>query len=372
MPEEPKQKRPQVDIPDAMKRAFAPYAPHEPEPRPRETRPGATPLWLGAITLLYALWLLGIALFNFVGADRFWWSTLNLYFPQIVWAFPSLLLVLLFLWKSRRRLWVPLLLTLFAFGSIMGLRWRIFTPNPDLKKGTRLRVMTYNIKLGHYDQNAVLQEIEHQNPDILLLQDANGRLNRALLARIKAQNMEWGDQYIIASRFPLEKAELVDLRVGNVPRVALRCRVKIGNRDVTLYNAHLLSPRGGLSRFRDLDDAAPDRMGTNAGVRVAQAKRLAEHIGRETGTLLLAGDLNGPVHSMICQKIAQRGLINVFDAAGRGYGYTYGQRVRLGFSFVRIDHIFVSQEWVPIHCWTGNGEGSDHRPLMADLFLPNP
>jgi endonuclease/exonuclease/phosphatase (EEP) superfamily protein YafD len=63
------------------------------------------------------------------------------------------------------------------------------------------------------------------------------------------------------------------------------------------------------------------------------------------------------------------GLRDAFSTAGLGYGYTYGHGLRLGHSFVRIDHILVSRHWDVVRSWTGGAAGSDHRPVIADLVL---
>jgi endonuclease/exonuclease/phosphatase family metal-dependent hydrolase len=38
-------------------------------------------------------------------------------------------------------------------------------------------------------------------------------------------------------------------------------------------------------------------------------------------------------------------------------------------SWMRIDHIMMSSHFQSRDCWTGTGEASDHRPVIADLVL---
>ena len=41
----------------------------------------------------------------------------------------------------------------------------------------------------------------------------------------------------------------------------------------------------------------------------------------------------------------------------------------LAISFLRIDHILVSPEIGVIGAFAGDKEGSEHRPVIADLLL---
>ena len=63
------------------------------------------------------------------------------------------------------------------------------------------------------------------------------------------------------------------------------------------------------------------------------------------------------------------GLRDAFASAGRGYGYTYGHTLRPAFSFLRIDHVLVGPEFEVRDCFVGGDEGSDHRPVIADIAL---
>lgn len=60
-----------------------------------------------------------------------------------------------------------------------------------------------------------------------------------------------------------------------------------------------------------------------------------------------------------------------FSSAALGYGYTQGHELKLGFSFLRIDHILVSPTMGVRACCVGGTDGSEHRPVIVDL-LPAP
>jgi endonuclease/exonuclease/phosphatase (EEP) superfamily protein YafD len=136
---------------------------------------------------------------------------------------------------------------------------------------------------------------------------------------------------------------------------------------VTLYNVHLLSPRIGIVSVRHLH-VSPIKQ--NTADRLYEVKRLTDSLRQEEGPLILTGDLNAPVQSLVCRQLFDLGLRDAFSEAGQGYGYTYGQYTRLGYPYVRIDHIMVNAPWQVQACWIGNSTGSDHIPVIADLFLP--
>ena len=64
-----------------------------------------------------------------------------------------------------------------------------------------------------------------------------------------------------------------------------------------------------------------------------------------------------------------QGFRDAFSSAGWGYGFTHGHSLRPHFSTTRIDHILVSHELGVADCFVGGKEGSDHRPVIADLWI---
>ena len=70
------------------------------------------------------------------------------------------------------------------------------------------------------------------------------------------------------------------------------------------------------------------------------------------------------------QALFAIGLRDAFATAGRGWGHTYGHRMRPRFSFLRIDHVLVSDDVEVVRAFTGGKDASDHRPVIADLRLP--
>ena len=317
--------------------------------------------------IAYLLVLLTLLVSNSLGPEQWWLGSLNLYLPQWLWAVPGVLLLPLTLGFAWKCAWVPVAALLCVLGPLMGFCGNRLLPRPaKVQSGTRLRVMTYNVKWDSRNEAAIIRDVRAFHPDILQLQDSNGVL-RGELGRVLANwNVRLSDQYLIASRLPLPELEWRDISFPGAVRHCVRCTIPIGSRSITVYNVHLLSPREGLVSVRHHQ---VDGLVWNAGARLQQADMLEGYIHQERGPLLLTGDLNAPVQSLVCRRLFDAGLRDSFSEAGTGYGYTYGRYTSLGRPYVRIDHIMVSHEWQVQRCWVGNSVGSDHCPVIADLVL---
>ena len=337
----------------------------------------ALPLWLAIPTAVYIAFLVGLTGINSAGPDQWSLGSFNLYVPQWLYLLPALGLLPLFLWRSRRMAWIPLLCALWVLGPIMGFCWRWVTPTADETKGTRLRVMTYNVKNGRYGMDAIAADIQKFHPDILLCQESNGTFRAAAQNLLIGWNIQVSVQFLIASkRFPLSVGEARYVNFPGYGTQVLRCTTTAGGRAVTLYTAHLKSPRGGLiaelKHLRHPNQTSDAPVVWNTDLRPGQAHILAGFLREETNPTILTGDLNAPVQSLACREFFNEGFRDAFSEAGRGYGYSYGQKVRrMPFAYVRIDHVMLSKEWQALDCKIGNNEGSEHRPVIADLYLPN-
>ena len=320
---------------------------------------------------------------NLFGADRLWLGALNLYLPQAMWAAPAIPLTIISLKIARRWIWAPLLCIIWVLGPIMDFCW---SPHSSRKPpgSVSLRVMTCNAKYGARDISALIGDIVRNTPDVVLLQDSEGALESPLGEYLKKWNVQSIDQYVIASRFPLDEVEVRWISVPGEKQSCLRCRLMVGSSIITMYNVHFQTPREGLNAFRTARKdpwylpKAIQRLDNNVESRLTQAREIRNLVLQEKGPVIVAGDLNSPDSSQACAMLRDTGLHDAFAEGGRGYGYTYGHFLlqhRLPwfhFSWMRIDHIMLSSRFKSERCWTGTGKASDHRPVIADLILNRP
>lgn len=320
--------------------------------------------------LLAALVLLTIA--QHAGTVGPWWLELSRYLPYPALLAPAAVALLMSWWLGWRWVLASAAVIVLLLTVTMGAVWSRPAPGP-----ANLRLMTYNVKAVKASQRSggfeeLAREVALQHPDILLIQDARGLM--AARAGVGGPpgslfgftHVAAFDQYAIASRWPLR-----DCRPGHTGDIGfLQCMVDVDGRDLELVTVHFESPRTGLNATRreGLDGAWEWRL--NYEARLGQSRMLADALRDAPRPLVVAGDLNAPEASSVVRTLLALGLRDAFSAGGRGYGYSYGQALRLGFSFLRIDHILVSPQIGVVDCAPGNAGPSEHRPVIADLILP--
>lgn len=333
-------------------------------------------LRLGVAIVLAVLLLLTLA--QRASPPSPWWLELTRYLPYPMWLVPALAALGVSCGLGRR--WVLASLgTLALVATVgMGLVWN--RPAPGERP---FRLMTYNIKAANASRRLggleeLAREIARHDPDIVMVQDAHG-MSAARVGDRVPEALLFGDrerhrvgQYVIASRFPLRDCTPGRLPVRGEDVGYLRCVVRVGGVDLTLVTVHFQSPRTGLNAARREGLDGVDEWRGNYAERLEQARLLARIVGAGPRPLVVAGDLNAPQASPVVQTLLATGLRDAFAEAGRGYGHSYGQALRLGLSFLRIDHILVSDEIGVAACEVGGGQASDHRPVVADLWFRRP
>lgn len=304
-----------------------------------------------------------------------WWLELSRYLPYPALLLPSIAVLVLAFWLGRWWVLVCAANLALALTLSMGFEWNSGEGGPR-----RVRLMTYNIKADNAAQRRdgmfeLGLEVARHDPDILVMQDANG----LLVARGDAaytQGPVFGlphvyalGQYIVASRFTLRDCVAGQIGFRDKNHRYLRCVVDAHGVALNVVTAHFQSPRAGLLAARNAGLAGAHEWRRNYEDRLEQAHALAHDLAGIARPLVVAGDLNAPEPSPVIQTLLATGLRDAFSSAGRGYGYTYGQAFRRGYSFLRIDHILVSPDVGLLDSFVGRGEASHHKPVIADLLL---
>jgi len=346
---------------------------------------GKPSFWVRGLILAYGLLLALLTAGNGLGPDRWWLGAFNLYLPQVLWLVPVILLAPFALMYARRWTWVLVLYGLWVGGPVMGFHWALRSQQTAVEGGRTLRVMTCNIKYGRRDMAALIRDLERHRPDVVFLQDVEYTMKGPLGVFLRNWHVSTYGQYVIASRWPLGRAEACSPATPKEQEFAVRTWMQFGARSIALYNVHLLTPREGLNALRvarshpeRLDESIQD-LQENVERRLLQAGKVADLVRQERGPIILAGDLNSPDGSLPYRALEGARLHNAFNEGGRGYGFTYGHFLLGGrlpwlprTSWMRIDHILLSPGLRADRCWTGPAEVSDHRPVYADILVPAP
>jgi endonuclease/exonuclease/phosphatase family metal-dependent hydrolase len=241
--------------------------------------------------------------------------------------------------------------------------------------------MTCNAKYGKRDITALTNDILWNNPNVVLLQDAEHSLDGPLGNFFREWNVRSFGQYVIASKLPLSEVQIRTISFPGENHYCLRCELLMGTAVITVYNVHLETPRQGLNAFRAVKGKpsylpqAVQRFENNVESRLIQARTLSDYINKDQGPVIVAGDLNSPDASLACAMLRNAGLHDAFAEGGKGYGYTYGHFLLqhrlpwLHFPWMRIDHMMTSSHFLSSSCWTGTAKASEHQPVIADLIL---
>ena len=110
---------------------------------------------------------------------------------------------------------------------------------------------------------------------------------------------------------------------------------------------HFLTSRDALSAFRSVRNWWDGiiLMRIDLANRLSQSESLANDLRRVATPLIVGGDFNVPASSMVVQSLENVGLRDAFGESGRGYGYTFGHASKFRHSFVRIDHLLISDHF---------------------------
>jgi endonuclease/exonuclease/phosphatase (EEP) superfamily protein YafD len=331
-------------------------------PRPR-ARGIAWLSWLLAIVVLAIL-----VTIRWVG-QRWWGTTLLLFFPRWLLLVPVALLGIASAVARRPSQWVLQgAIALVIAGPLMGLSlplWRVGQGRPQ---GKAFRVLTYNVSSNPIDTPRLIEFIETEGIDLICLQE-NGRLSPALDAYFR-KGWYRDSRKFVASRYPIaqeydpfwEVATIDDRSSARLACVRIR---PPGSEEFVLASLHMPTLRPGLNRF-----LAGDRAGLALHTQwwTSELERVVESLAKTGGEpMIVAGDFNMP--SDDSAMAALRACFRfAFEEAGWGYGYTRPSTT----PWFRIDHIVASREWAFTRCWVGPDFGSDHLPLVAEAILPAP
>ena len=332
---------------------------------------------IGSMLVIIAVAIL-IALLALVqrGDDTDAWIELTRYLPYYWLLVPCVAAFALACVLGRCWMLVSLMAPALLATASMGLEWN------EGESGTqRVRLMTYNAKLhggNHTPLNlkAVALEVERHDPDILVMQDVDGFLVERTSppsiggpAIFGLANVYALGQYVVASRLPLSGCAPGQIGYGNESHRFLHCTIDAHGTPLSVVTAHFRSPRMGLVATRQAGFGGLDEWRQNFHERMTQARALARQLEGMPRPLIVAGDLNAPESSPVIRALLAAGLRDTFSVAGRGFGYSYGESMRAGLPFLRIDHILASPDIGIAANFVGERGPSEHRPVIADLVL---
>jgi len=337
-------------------------------PSAKRRSPGAIS-WRGR-TLLFLAWpatlavgLIALLRFTFHdGANLLIWLnafTRYVYLP----AYASLLIAL---WYRRR--WLALI-NLLVIASHLYLVAPDFLPDRRFAAAPsatgkavhptkKLRIFFANVRFENPERGALLREIRDANPDIIVLVEFSFWLRGAMLHSPTMSDYQYGsglsrDQ---ATGYSINMFSKLPIKSDTREWIADRCvetvEIPIGDQTLQLIGIHAPRPM----EYRDNDYHGFWR-------------RALPLLLEKRGPTIIVGDFNATQYSRVYQQLKAGGFRSAHEDQGRGYATTWPN----GFNWlppIRIDQAFLSPEVSCTAIAEGQGTGSDHKPLILDVEIP--
>jgi len=248
---------------------------------------------------------------------------------------------------------------------------RYYLPHPSVQAaGDTFTVMSYNVRFVNEDSDALLAQIEKYDPDLLALHEYSpaiiAALDEQLSARYPFQWVRPGRGFY--SRYPIDNQQWISTP-GSYGGGAQQVSLDIDGRQLTLLSVHPSAPPIQAWYPPGLPVAIPLRVDYTAHrEQMAGILTQLEQIERP---VILVGDLNvTDQHPLYRQLTQEFGLRDAHSERGRGLGFTFNPFLRVPIAAWRIDFILHSQELGVVNLEVGGYAGSDHKPVLATIRLP--
>ncbi|MEN3314272.1 MAG: hypothetical protein V7605_506 [Acidimicrobiaceae bacterium] len=229
--------------------------------------------------------------------------------------------------------------------------------SPESDPASRLRLFSANVLFTNSDVEGIAAEVVAADPDVVVLQEVSsstlanlgraGTLDRFPYRSLRPRRDPLGSA--VLSRFPLDEVD--DCIVGGMPMA--RATLVVGLHRLRIYNVHTRAPFGPGGR----------------PLWKTQLAALADVVRVEPGPLVLVGDFNASAGHRPFRALLAAGVRDAHMARRRWWVTTWPSNRRLTPPFARIDHVLVSPHLAVLGAAEGEGRGSDHRPVIADLAV---
>jgi endonuclease/exonuclease/phosphatase family metal-dependent hydrolase len=225
----------------------------------------------------------------------------------------------------------------------------------------RLRVVAYNVRGFRDGFDRLVRLVGHFEPDILLLNETGGRWRLRRFGRSLGMQVA-GDPWAFPRR-----------RVKDAVLVRRPWWIS-EHRQERFEDTPPMYPRGALVAELENGDARLVAVATHLGLHPVERLHDAHELGRllpPGAAAVVGGDLNEEPNGKAVGLLSER-----FGDAWLLGGDADGDTFPADEPTARIDYLFVTKgiavERVIVPPGPDAREASDHRPLVAELTLPDP
>lgn len=303
--------------------------------------------------LAYSITLiLTVATLASFGARAFWVLDLATHFPVQIASGAFCAALILLLVRDLKGALVPAVV--FVFNVLLVVPLYIPSVQPD-GSGDELCIVSTNVYTGNKNSQAVIDYVHETKPDVLLLMEVDNRWTDELI-EIRAEyphslQRPREDNFGISlfSKWPIKSARVEYLDAAQLP--TLVTVLQVGERQLTVVGTHPLPP---VSE-------------SNTALRNEHLQRLATLVAELEGPVIVIGDLNTTSWSPYFRELIATSRLR---DSRRGFGIQPTWPFSFWLLRIPIDHALVSKEIEVTSRQVGPNIGSDHRPIVVKIRLP--
>jgi endonuclease/exonuclease/phosphatase family metal-dependent hydrolase len=225
----------------------------------------------------------------------------------------------------------------------------------------RCRVVAYNVRGFRDDVEALGRIVRDLQPDVLLLNETGARWRLRRFARVhgfEAATDPWA---------PLRRRAKDAVLVRPPWRIAAQ-------RQQRFAGSAFLYPRAALIASLEWEPRHLLAVAIHLGLRPAERRRhvdeLLETLEDGRDPVVIGGDTNERPEGRAMTRLA-KSFPDAWTRGGEGRGDTFSATAPVA----RIDYVFTSPGIGVIRAWVPDGAdpavASDHRPVVADLDIPD-
>lgn len=279
-------------------------------------------------------------------------AELFVHFKVVYWWLALISLIGLLILRSWA--WAALALIVVLIHSVGIVPWYISpATQPPPNAQPNLTLLNANVLSTNKTPEEVIEYIRATDPDIMLLQEISPKwipLLQPLIdtdyphALIEEQTDNFGMATL--SKLPLDALAVIDPLGWSIP--VIEVKLTLNGRKVSVLNYHPLPPGSG----------------DYVKLRNEQLAYISTYIREQSDLAIVAGDLNvTPWSPHYTSMIEESGLYNT----RKGFGLLLTWPAP---PMIPIDHILASPTIHTLNMEIGPDNGSDHRPLLVELYIP--
>lgn len=318
------------------------------------------------LALINLLGLVGLWVSQSLGSEHNWLSTLLANIPQHPYGLLTLGVLVGAVWRRNLPALALGLLALWIWlGPLMGLNLPNWPSLEAKSAGPTLRMMTFNLEqVSHFSQEQVARAILAENPQVVCLQEVRDR-GSFVFSEFARRFAGWqgvqGWNVGLLSKYPVEGFTLHPMAEVGARRKILQATLRIRGQRITVLCVHYITTTLVNRRSLGLYFAS---FASEAEVRQATTGQLLELARRSPNPVVIGGDFNTTPRSSLYPQLRAE-LKDAFAEAGWGFGYTWNT----SWPLLRIDYIWT-KGLEPVRVRVPPIVVSDHRPVVAELWLP--